>query len=263
MKKCKPQQAHWPFIEGLLLKALETPDFGIVYPIGDLAYLQEAFEDADQTFEDHVELIVLDDETPVGVVSVLDAPWGRYLIGPFFIDTYNSAENIACFLPTNKSYKLDTNSKNIILQQAAQAVGYTHYYTGASLEYTPTGKEQPSPRVTETVNRQDAYDMLKPHFKNLDLEALDDATLAGIPGVGYIVFSQTPEAIEIEYLVVSESHQKQGHGRRLIDYLAHKHPNSKLILDVAITRPDSMKFYEIYGFEVWNIRHTYEYKREK
>lgn len=76
--------------------------------------------------------------------------------------------------------------------------------------------------------------------------------------VGFLVYTQLYEVIELLYIVVDRNYRRSGVGRKLVEYL-YKTPSERIILEVRSSNVSAIEFYVSLGFKpIRTIRNYYD-----
>ena len=74
--------------------------------------------------------------------------------------------------------------------------------------------------------------------------------------VGFILFKQLYEVIDLLYIVVDPIYRRHGIGSKLLESLLNR-DYEKIMLEVNVTNKSAIKLYKKYNFKIINIRNNY------
>jgi len=75
--------------------------------------------------------------------------------------------------------------------------------------------------------------------------------------IGYIIWEEFPDGIEILRLGVDPFFRRNGIGKILCDELMRLYPNNEFRLEVRESNDNAQSFYEVLGFEMNGMRKNY------
>ena len=75
--------------------------------------------------------------------------------------------------------------------------------------------------------------------------------------VGFLIYEQVYETIDLLYIVVEPSYRRKNIGTKLLNYLIQTKEFEKIMLEVRCDNNSAIKLYKKFNFKIINIRENY------
>lgn len=75
--------------------------------------------------------------------------------------------------------------------------------------------------------------------------------------VGFLIYEQNYEIIDLLYIVVDKLYRNRGIGNNLLEYLINYYEYEKILLEVRCDNVNAIKLYKKFNFKIINIRKKY------